>query len=735
MKKLKLLKNLRHRLGWMLCLVAFLAIGQSAWAEYGIWEDDAYDIKLNNAWIFNTGAKGSDTNCNVYIAIGASSITWTDLYVNTWCNDNWEHRYLFVYYRVSSDHSGEFTKTVYDSGSSHKNVDHKYVKSGLDIDILALASEKSIDGDFYFDYYFGIDNNGTEPYRYAPGGDGYYSMEFKTSCEGTTPSEVLDGTNIMFYVEGQWNDESGKSRGITNGTKSCIGEGTTVANKRYAINVAKTEIPENVYVTNNCSGWEGNGPISKDKISAGGYYVYEYKNRTDPTTLSTFSPSKSSMAAGESISISLTGSKSNSSYGAPLYAIIYVKNSSGEFTRKECINVKTSSQTISDFGSDLAEGTYKVQSVLADGRIYYLDKSFDLEVTASCTPPTAGTITGNNTMCGSGTLTLKDYKADGTSLQWYKNGAEISGATSSTYNVTESGTYTVKVSLTATPACSATTEGFEVTVSPATVAGTISGTTSFCQGQSTTLTLTGYTGTLKWQESATEAGEYTDIDGATNSTYQASKAAWYRVNVKSGVCEAQNTASVNVTQSDLPAKPGSISGNISPCKGATETYSVAQVTGANSYIWTVPTDWEITAGENTSSITVTVGEKAGEVKVKAHNDCGDSAESATTGTITPQGESLSVTPASINAKAYEAVTISAVSSRNVTWTVASEGTDDIYLLNASDNSVYKAGTATKRVVVKAAGSGTVTAKIGNGGCSQREIPVTITTEQDECGSN
>ncbi len=31
MKKQKLLKNLRHRLGWVLCLVAFLAIGQSAW--------------------------------------------------------------------------------------------------------------------------------------------------------------------------------------------------------------------------------------------------------------------------------------------------------------------------------------------------------------------------------------------------------------------------------------------------------------------------------------------------------------------------------------------------------------------------------------------------------------------------------------------------------------------------------------------------------------------------------
>ncbi len=732
MKKQKLLTKKFTQ--WLLLGAMLLGCSANAWADYGIWEDDAYDIKLNGAWIFNNGAKGSDTNCNVYIANGASSIKWTDLYVNTWCGDGWEHRYLFVYYRVSSNHSGVFTKAVYDSGSGHKNADYKYEKSGLNIDILALASEKGIDGDFYFDYYFGINNNDADPYRYAPGGgslSGCYSMEFKTSCEVTTPSKVLDGTNIMFYVEGQYNDESGKSRGITNGSNGCIGDGVAVVNKKYAINVAKTAIPDNVYVSNNCSEWGGDGSISKSNISAGGYYKYNYSSRTDPTTLSEFKPSKNSMAEGESISISLTGSKSNSSYGAPLYAIIYVKNSSGEFTRKECINVKTSSHTISDFGSDLAEGTYKVQSVLADGRIYYLDKSFDLEVTASCTPPTAGTISGSHDICGSGTLTLSGYTTSGTSLQRCKDGTEISGATSSTYTVTESGTYTVKVSLTATPACSATTDGFAVTVSPATVEGTISGTTSFCDGQSTTLTLGGYTGTLQWQKSATEAGEYTDIVGATNSTYQASEAAWYRVNVKSGACEAQNTASVNVTKSNLPATPGSISGNTSPCKGAAETYSVESVQYANSYIWSVPTGWAITAGEQTSSITVTIGENAGVVKVKAHNNCGDSAESSTSN-ITPQGESLTVTPASIDAKAYEATTISAVSSRNVTWTVASDGADDIYLLNASDNSVYKAGTATKRVVVKAAGSGTVTAKIGNDGCSQRVIPVTITTEQDEC---
>jgi len=78
-----------------------------------------------------------------------------------------------------------------------------------------------------------------------------------------------------------------------------------------------------------------------------------------------------------------------------------------------------------------------------------------------------------------------------------------------------------------------------------------------------------------------------------------------------------------------PAKPGTVSGNASPCaNSAGNVYSIAAVTGATNYQWTVPAGSVITGGNGTTSITVTFGSSAGAVIVKSENACGLSAGSA-----------------------------------------------------------------------------------------------------------
>ena len=85
-----------------------------------------------------------------------------------------------------------------------------------------------------------------------------------------------------------------------------------------------------------------------------------------------------------------------------------------------------------------------------------------------------------------------------------------------------------------------------------------------------------------------------------------------------------------------PAQPGNISGATSVPSGSSQTYSIAAVSGATSYTWTLPSGW--TGSSTSTSITTTVGTTGGTISVKANNACGSSATrtlSVTIGTSSP----------------------------------------------------------------------------------------------------
>lgn len=93
-----------------------------------------------------------------------------------------------------------------------------------------------------------------------------------------------------------------------------------------------------------------------------------------------------------------------------------------------------------------------------------------------------------------------------------------------------------------------------------------------------------------------------------------------------------------VVYSHAPARPGQISGNTSPCQGAMGIiYSISPVNNTSSYLWEVPTGWLITAGQGTTSITVTVGMDLheGTVRVSGVNSCG---------TSDPRNRNVSISP-------------------------------------------------------------------------------------------
>ena len=71
----------------------------------------------------------------------------------------------------------------------------------------------------------------------------------------------------------------------------------------------------------------------------------------------------------------------------------------------------------------------------------------------------------------------------------------------------------------------------------------------------------------------------------------------------------------------IPSIPGNITGSTSVCPGSTNTYSVAPVSGATSYTWTLPSGWS--GASTTNSINATAG-SSGIISVTANNSFGSS---------------------------------------------------------------------------------------------------------------
>lgn len=119
----------------------------------------------------------------------------------------------------------------------------------------------------------------------------------------------------------------------------------------------------------------------------------------------------------------------------------------------------------------------------------------------------------------------------------------------------------------------------------------------------------------------------TTISSANGTSVTITAATGFRTGsltvTANNTCGISTAASKSLTSE--PGKPGSITGPASVAKSKTGiVYTVSPVVAGLSYSWTVNNGAKITAGQNTTSITVTWGTTAGKVTVKASNNCGSS---------------------------------------------------------------------------------------------------------------
>lgn len=288
-------------------------------------------------------------------------------------------------------------------------------------------------------------------------------------------------------------------------------------------------------------------------------------------------------------------------------------------------------------------------------------------------PSTPATISGITLICSGSSNTYNAASVSGaTNYIWTLPNGWTGSSTTNSISTSASAT-SGTISVVANNNCgSSAAKTLIVSVDAAVpvITGTISGLDTVCSGSSNTYSITavsgatGYTWTLPngWTGTSTTNSITTTVN-STSGTVSVT------ANNSCGSSVAQ-TLSVTIGGS-IPATPGTISGTSTICAGISNTYSIATVNGATSYIWTLPGDW--TGSSTANYITTTVGAASGAVSVKATNSCGTSAAQTL---LTSVSVSVPGTPGLISgmeavcagtANTYSIATVSDATS--YTWTL------------------------------------------------------------------
>lgn len=184
------------------------------------------------------------------------------------------------------------------------------------------------------------------------------------------------------------------------------------------------------------------------------------------------------------------------------------------------------------------------------------------------------------------------------------------GATTQSISVAVGGSYAVSV--TDVNGCSASTMVEVVALAAPTPV--ISGSLSFCTGNTTTLDVGAGFATYLWSTGETTPSIIVD----TIDTYSVT------VTDQNGC--AGNTSATTSQNGALPVSPGPITGpTIGLCNTTGNVYSIDPVPNTTHYVWTVPEGDTIISGQGTTSITVDINDlSSGLIVVAASNACGQS---------------------------------------------------------------------------------------------------------------
>lgn len=221
--------------------------------------------------------------------------------------------------------------------------------------------------------------------------------------------------------------------------------------------------------------------------------------------------------------------------------------------------------------------------------------------------------------CSGTSQTLNSNLESGSSYAWNRNGSAFgsSAVNQNTINTSSDGSYFVSV--TNSFGCTATSNTLNLTVLALPTASISTSQLSICSGDSTLITAVSVPGaTYEWYRNNLLLG--TALVG--NNNIYAKTIGAYKVTVNDGCSKTSNT--ITISQANITATTGAISGFIDFCAGDINTYTVPNVSGATSYSWSVsPSNAaSINAGQGTNSVTINTTNQNFVLSVTPSNSCG-----------------------------------------------------------------------------------------------------------------
>lgn len=265
--------------------------------------------------------------------------------------------------------------------------------------------------------------------------------------------------------------------------------------------------------------------------------------------------------------------------------------------------------------------------------------------------------------------------------------------------------------------------------------------TSICAGASLNVSFTGdgpaLTGNIYTAQLSNSVGSFTSPTtiGTLSSTSTsgtiactisvgATAGTGYRIRViasNPAITGTDNGANLTILQTVGAAS--AITGSSIVCQGQVGVvYSVASISNASTYNWTLPSGCTITAGTGTNSITVSIGTTtiSGNVTVAGANNC-------FTGTTSSLSITVNTLPTGLSA-ITGANTI--CQSQTASFSVTTNASATSYSWTVPSGATIQSGAGTNSIIVlfSTAGSGTISVSgvnsCGNGSASTLSVNVT-----------
>ncbi len=306
-------------------------------------------------------------------------------------------------------------------------------------------------------------------------------------------------------------------------------------------------------------------------------------------------------------------------------------------------------------------------------------------VNVNSLPSNAGTISGNALICKgqSGLSYSVPTINNATSYQWtYPSGFTGSSTTNTIVLSAGSNAVTGAITVRGQNSCGLGSQSSKnVTVNSVPVApSVIIGNTNVCQGSqnqsysvSSVSGATSYTWSLPFGASGTSTSNNILVGFSSTATSG-------NIVVKANnACGTSDSTYKLITISLPPTAAATITGPNNVCPGATnQTYTVPAISGATSYVWTLPSG--VTGNSTTNSISVNFASSAvaGSISVYGTNSCGDGASSSLAFTINAlpgaAGTITSVGGDSIVVAGTKTYTVPAISgATSYVWTFSGTG--------------------------------------------------------------